>query len=89
MYILDEKNGQINKNNREKSNFSFGQRDNNFPADFELESFFDKNLDSLPHVLVEGNSIAYILLTELPDKLNDWISTGCNAPLWDTVVDGC
>ncbi|MCL2165505.1 MAG: hypothetical protein FWH55_14225 [Oscillospiraceae bacterium] len=76
MYILDEINGQINKNDTEKRNFSSDQGDINFSADFDLTAFLDENRGSLPHVLVEDNSIAYILITELPDKLNEWICNG-------------
>jgi len=67
MYILDETIGQIN-NNSIKFNF--------FLSDFLPEDILKHAHHYFPYIIENGSSERYILIADLPMKLNKWIYTG-------------
>jgi hypothetical protein len=67
MDILPETDNRDNSGGHDPKDFSDG---------FDFAGFFDNIRSKLPYVLGEGGLARYILLSELPDDLEQWLATG-------------
>jgi hypothetical protein len=60
----------------DKQNNNGGQDSKDFFEGTDHAAFFEDIRGKLPYVLAEGGLAQYILLSELPDELEQWLATG-------------